>query len=287
MNLFLPAVICLVAGALLMLLRPWSLHGSRESTARDINARLYGQQLAELERDRAAGTLTLAEYSQIRAELHRRMLDDAIVVDPAVKPANRTQRTPLVLAVLLPLAAAALYAWLGTPAAVLHAPEYGSMAQASDPDPMTAQLEQMVARLAARLETNPDDAKGWSMLAASYVAMGRYREAANAYSRIRADVLNDDAALLSGYADTLATLAGGNIEGRPLQLVRAALELDPDQPMALSLAANAAYRRGDFPEAARHWQRLLKQLPPDSEDARMLRKTLAEIVPSATSAPQR
>ena len=47
--------------------------------------------------------------------------------------------------------------------------------------------------------------------------------------------------------------------------------------MALSLAATAAYKRGDFAEAARHWQRLLKQLPPDSADAQWLVKTLAEI----------
>ena len=84
----------------------------------------------------------------------------------------------------------------------------------------------------------------------------------------------------------LATQANGNIEGEPLRLVKTALQLDPDHPMALSLAATAAYKRNDLPEAARHWQRLLKQLPPESDDAKWLMKTLAEIgAPVAAAAP--
>ena len=47
--------------------------------------------------------------------------------------------------------------------------------------------------------------------------------------------------------------------------------------MALSLAATAAYKRNDFPEATRQWDRLLKQLPADSDDAKWVVQTLAEI----------
>jgi cytochrome c-type biogenesis protein CcmH len=83
--------------------------------------------------------------------------------------------------------------------------------------------------------------------------------------------------LLADYADVLASQAGGNLEGRPLKLAKAALQLEPDHAMALSLVATAAYKRKDYPEAAQHWQRLLKQLPPESDDAKWLEKTLAEI----------
>jgi cytochrome c-type biogenesis protein CcmH len=145
------------------------------------------------------------------------------------------------------------------------------------------EIEQMVAGLAAKLEKNPGDIKGWAMLARSYRAMGRMEQAESAFTHI-GDALNRDPVLLAEYADTLATRAGGNIEGRPLQLVMAALKLDADSPMALSLAATAAYKRRDFPEAARHWQRLLKQLPPDSDDAQWLMKTLTEIGAPVTTA---
>jgi cytochrome c-type biogenesis protein CcmH len=114
------------------------------------------------------------------------------------------------------------------------------------------------------------------MLARSYHAMGRSREAMAAFERLGDDV-HQDASLLAVYADVLATSAGGKLEGVPLRLVDEALQLEPDHPMALSLAATAAYKRRDFPAAAGYWQRLLRQLPADSDDARFVVKTLAEI----------
>jgi cytochrome c-type biogenesis protein CcmH len=300
MNLFLLLVVCLIGGTLLMLLRPWKNHqAEHEATVRDVNTRIYRDQLAELDRDRAAGTLSPSDHAQARAELKRRLLDDSRLPGTVAAQPAHPHRTSLMLAIALPLAATALYAWFGTPGALLQQPEGAPIAQSSEPDPtgpqgeqmpqvgQMPQVEQMVAGLAARLEKNPDDPKGWSMLARSYRVMHRWTEAANAYAHIPPDVLGKDPALLAAYADTLATIAHGNIEGRPLQLVMAALKLDPDHPMSLSLAATAAYRRGDYPEAARHWQRLLKQLPPDSDEAQFLAKTLVEIGAPVAPTPQR
>jgi cytochrome c-type biogenesis protein CcmH len=39
------------------------------------------------------------------------------------------------------------------------------------------QINGMVAKLAERMAANPDDIKGWLMLARSYKTMGRYEEA--------------------------------------------------------------------------------------------------------------
>jgi cytochrome c-type biogenesis protein CcmH len=299
MSLFLLAVVALIGGTLLMLLRPWRAGGdAHDADAREINARIYRDQLAELDRDRDAGTLAPADHARATDELQRRLLDDTRIEDPArTAAAARAPRTSLLLAVSLPIAAMVLYAWLGTPAAVLAPAMQQVATQGADPhegfaDPTQVQIEAMVARLAARLEKNPDDPKGWAMLAHSYRVLGRHAEAVKAYQHIGKDVLEQDAGLLSGYADSLATLAGGNIEGPPLQLVMAALKVDPDHPMSLSLAGTAAYRRGDYPEAARYWKRLLKVLPPDSPDAQFLIKTLADIgqpvtpdTPGAPGAP--
>jgi len=174
----------------------------------------------------------------------------------------------------LPLAASGLYALLGSPAALLL--QQPQAASGAAHQVTSAEIDQMVANLAARLEKNPTDTKGWAMLARSYKAMGRMAEAQAAFARI-GDELHTDPVLLAAYADVLATRANGHLEGQPLQLVKAALRLDPDNAMALSLAATAAYKRKDFPEATRHWERLLKQLPADSDDAKWLMQTLAEI----------
>ena len=176
--------------------------------------------------------------------------------------------TTLSLAIGVPLMALGGYALLGTPAALLAPPATVNAAHE------TSEIGRMVAGLAARLQANPDDPKGWAMLGRSYHAMGRMADAQAAFEHV-GPALHQDATLLADYADVLASLAAGQLEGRPLELATAALRLDPEHPMALSLVATAAYRRNDFAQAATHWQRLLKQLPPESEDARWLVKTLA------------
>src|SRR5512138_1150702 len=99
MNLFLFAALALVGLTLLLLLRPWHNHrADNEATAREINTRIYRDQLAELDRDLAAGTLAAADHAQARSELQRRLLDDTAVAEPAAGKAARTHRTSLALA---------------------------------------------------------------------------------------------------------------------------------------------------------------------------------------------
>jgi cytochrome c-type biogenesis protein CcmH len=187
--------------------------------------------------------------------------------------------TTLSLAIGVPLAALGGYALLGAPAALL-----APTAMKANAAHEASEIDRMVAALAARLQAHPDDPKGWAMLGRSYHAMGRLADAQAAFERVGA-ALHQDATLLADYADVLASQAGGQLEGRPLELAAAALRLDAEHPMALSLMATAAYKRGDAAQAAVHWQRLLKLLPPESDDARWLVKTLADIgAPSATSA---
>lgn len=276
MGLFLFAAVALVGLTVLLLLRPWQRPSADpEAAVREVNAGIYRDQLAELDRDLAAGTLAPADHAQARAELQRRLLADTAIA-PAPQPSRPARHTALWLALVLPLGATGLYALLGQPAALLPQAATQAAGPGGSHEVGEDQIMQMVDKLAARLKQNPDDPKGWAMLARSYHAMGRLPEAEEAFQHV-GDALNKDPALLSAYADVLASRNGGQIEGKPMELVRRALELDPNYPMALSLAATAAYKRQDFAQAAQHWQRLLDQLPPDSEDAKWLVKTLAEI----------
>ena len=275
MGAFMFAAMSLVAATLLLLLRPWQQPrgDGRDASVRQVNAGVHRDQLAELDRDLAAGVITPADHAAARDELHRRLLDDTSDPETASALPAHGRHTVLVLAIALPLGASALYAVLGEPAALLARPVPVAAAHEGIASP---EIERMVAGLAARLEKNPADKKGWAMLARSYHAMGRSREAMAAFERLGDDV-HQDASLLAVYADVLATSAGGKLEGAPTQLVDEALRLEPDHPMALSLAATAAYKRRDLPAAAGYWQRLLRQLPAESDDARFIVKTLGEI----------
>ena len=259
----------LVVATLLMLLRPWRRRPlDLVASTREINAGIYRDQLAELDRDLAAGTLAEADHAQARAELQRRLLDDAGTADAPVAAASGARTTTtLLIALAVPLLAGALYAVLGKPAALDPVARQGTQ----QPD-----VEKMVATLAARLEAKPDDPKGWAVLGRSYRVMGRMPAAQRAFERIGPE-LDRDPVLLAEYADVLAANANGQLEGKPMELVARALKLDPENPMALALSATAAFNRKDMPAAIAFWERLQKNLPPDSEDAKWVQNQLAEI----------
>lgn len=211
---------------------------------------------------------------------------------PASRPQGRPPRSRWAVAaalVTLPVAAAFLYFHLGNPRALMAA-----IPMQSAPFPITgdgdhsvqqAQIEAMVSRLAMRLRKTPDDPDGWYMLARSYGALGRFDDAAAAYAKAVA-LVPDAAALRADYADALASASGGTLEGTPLEQVRQALALDPDEPKALALAGTAAAERGDLREAIRYWEHLYRLLPSDSLTAMRVAANLAAAQSAMESAGQ-
>jgi cytochrome c-type biogenesis protein CcmH len=280
---FLMLAALLIVAAMAMLLRPWQRRAVLAAAdGNGLNTALYREQLAELGREHVAGSLSDADFQQARTELERRLLDDVASADqaPAAQPADARlgQNTAWVLAAVLPLAAAGLYLVLGTPAALSPQP-----VAAANQGPSAAQVEAMVAKLAARLAQQPNDPKGWGMLGRSYHAMGRMDEAAKAFEHVGPS-LQGNATLLSDYADVLASLAGGKLAGRPSELIAQALRVAPDFPMAVELAAAAAAQRNDKAGALGHWAHLLKLLPPESDDARWVQLQIAALQGQGASA---
>jgi len=267
MTQFLIATAILLLASLALLTRPWWRRGRSDTgSRRALNTTIYRDQLVELERDRNVGQLSDADYQEASGELQRRLLEDAAEADQPLIASPKRWRSLLPILVVFPLLAGGLYAWLGSPAA---------LDQMARRDFTQSDIEKMVAGLATKLEKEPNNVKGWIMLARSYKAMRRFDDAERAFERLTA-LAPQDPQLLADYADLLATKAGGNLSGRPEQLINKALQLDPDNLQTLWLGGTAAFNRNDFGTAAQHWQRALRQLPPDSDDAKMLSNILAE-----------
>ncbi|MDP2255306.1 MAG: c-type cytochrome biogenesis protein CcmI [Polaromonas sp.] len=235
-----------------------------------LNAAIYRDQLQALERDLARGVISPADHEATRDELQLRLLDDTEAPKLAPQASRATfwngRRTAGVMAVLFPLASAGMYGWLGNPAAM---------------DPVAAQkssneqITQMVDTLAARLQANPDNPRGWAMLARSYKVMERFDEAEQAFLKA-GDLVNTDPDLLMEYADLLAARADNNMEGKPMVLINKALALDPQHPMGLMMSGVAAYRREDFAGAVAQWEKLLAVLEPGSPDAQQVQADIAD-----------
>jgi cytochrome c-type biogenesis protein CcmH len=258
----------------------------------EANVSIYRKQFAELEQDLRDDVLDNEQYEQGRFELQRRLLED-VAPPPGVKASavnsTRSMRTTAVLlGSAIPLAALILYSQIGTPQAlsinqqqVLNQQQAlpRGEAEADVPTgtpgmPSQQEIEERVAGLAARLKENPNDVQGWMMLARSYQNFKRYREASDAYARA-AELAGNNAQLWADYADSLA-MANDSLQGRPLELINKALQIDPGNEKALWLAGTAAFQAQDFRQAIAYWERLAKVLPEGSDAAQSIAASIEE-----------
>ncbi len=277
MTIFVVVAALLLLAALVFVVPP--LLQRRKDDApqrRALNIQVYRDQLAELERDLENDVITRDQYEAGRLELESRLLEDVAEQErPAAPAAASARKTAWLVGLFLPLFAGGLYLYLGNPRALdIEQAVREQISQMSEQD-IAAQIERMVAQLAQRLQENPNDAEGWKMLGRSYIALQRFDEALRALEKA-VSLDGGDAQLLADYADALAMASGETLEGRPMELIRRALELDPNNQKALWLAGTAAYERADFQKALEYWQRLYALVPPDSPAARSMERNIAE-----------
>lgn len=269
----------LVAGALAFLLPPLvRRRPAARSTDRTLaNADLYRDELDELKRERADGRIDERQYEEARLEIERRLLEDVGIAQgggsPGTTDARPHRQMALVLGILVPLLAVLLYLLIGNPRAL---DPQARMAQQEAGHQITAeQIQGLADRLAARLQQTPDDAQGWVMLARSYGMIGRYDRASQAYARA-VKLIGENADLLADYADALAMAQGRKLAGEPYKLVKRALKVDPDHFKALALAGSAEFEAGNYAAAAKHWERSIAKLPPESEFSQSVRSSIDE-----------
>ena len=259
---FLTAALLLI-GMVLVILIP-ALLRPQSTLNRDDNAQrreIFRAQFAEIEQDLASGVLDAAQYELAKTELERRMLDEVTSSPLAATVAKPDRRLAVILVFLVPLTAFWLYVKIGNPEAIVNPTGAAMM----DGKPMTqADVEGLLASLAAKLEKNPDDGAGWVLLGNSYVKIGKYAEAVKAYEQATKKI-TDNAQLYADYADALAATNDYKLEGLPVELANQALKIDARNIKAKMLLATAAYDRQDYKEAIALWEKIITELPKEAE----------------------
>lgn len=271
-------IICgllLVVALLFIVLPLWRAKKEDDQVVRDAaNLDIFRDQVAEMDNDLSNGLLTPELYEQGKRELQARLLEE--VKDPLgggrTAPRSPHKVLALVLVLLLPLLTVGMYWKLGNPNAMLpQQPQQN--AQVSGPSQMD--LNAAVKELENRVAKNPKDIDSLFMLGRAYASMERYPDAVKAYEQLTT-MLPKEAQLWADYADVLAMQNGRELAGRPTELINKALKLDPKNPKALAMAGTAAMMAGAYPDAVRHWEALMKVLPPGSEEAQMVEKGIQE-----------
>lgn len=275
MTVFFIFAALLLAGTLVVLLMPLlkqaSPAGSIDASAICID--VLREQLSDLERDLKSGTIDQAQYALERGEIERRAIEDGQAQPAVQQGAGRRARLAGALGVAVAALAIGMYVVIGTPEAMQAGGAGGGQQAAHSVTPQ--QIQAMVARLAERLQENPDDGEGWLMLARSYNALGRFPEAAAAFGRA-VSVLPPDAQLLADYADTLAMAQGRSLIGDPEKIIKRALTVDPKNIKAMALLGSVAFEKRDYKGAIASWQKILAFVPADSNVADRIRTSIAD-----------
>ena len=261
-------VLC-VAGVLMWVLlrqRPVVTHASQAKA----NAKVYRDQIADLDREHESGHISDAEWQQSRDELSMRLLEDTSAQDdPVAKQEKPALWTAVLVAVALPLSAVGMYMWVGEPDAL------NPMAVQSNDKVDPTQLLQMAESLAQKLNDKPDNLQGWVMLGRTYRTLEKFDASVQAYDRALKLSADDDLKL--ERVEVLAMKSQGNFEGEPWTVIRDILQRDPQNYGALLMAGSASYSHEKFADALKYWQQARKPLAADNPDVPGLDEAIASV----------
>lgn len=246
---------------------------------------VYRDQLQEVERDVERGVMDASQADQARAEIGRRILrlsaqaQGAAVAAPAARGRQAAiALTAVVLAV--PVLSWGMYGLTGSPSLP------GQPLQARlDKSPADSSLDEMVARAEGHLGANPQDGRGWDVLAPIYMRMHRYDQAVTAY-RNAIRLMGSTAARETGLGEAIASAAGGIVTAEAQAAFERALVLDPQAMRARFMLGAGHAQEGDHDRAATVWNAMLRQLPAGSPWHQAVAQALASLDTDAQDAPQ-
>ena len=265
----------MTATVILAVLWPLSRRGSGLRSGSDVA--VYRDQLDEIERDRAAGLIKDDEAGAAKVEVSRRLLAAADADVRAEPPGNaaalvwRRRAVAVAALVVLPLAALTFYFALGSPE-LPDQPLAPRLAGART----NQSLDALIAQVETHVERNPEDGRGWEVIAPVYARLGRFDDAVKA--RRQALRLNGDSAeRQAALGEALVFAANGVVTGEAKAAFERAVALDGNDVQARYFLGLAAEQGGNRAQAAATWRALLAAAPPDAPWTDFVRSALARV----------
>lgn len=234
------------------------------------NVEIYKERVAELDAERDAGNLSDDDHAGLKLELEKNLLNDVADLEALngkpLKLSAQTLVTVVLLAVLIPVSAIAIYG------------EYGRIDDVravmnGEVDPFNGQtpsMDEAVAELEARLQAEPDKPEGWFLLANSYMNMQRYEDASRSFEKVL-EFLPEDAPQYAGvqgqYAQALYLANNNRLNEDIHALLDDILAREPYEVTALGLLGIDAYENGQFREALGFWRRAYDNAEPVQQES--------------------
>ena len=218
---------------------------------------IYTARLAEIDHDLNIGRLSRDEAEAAKAEEGRRLLK-ASKLEQKAEPTRRGPRRPILvwsLLAFIPAATLSLYIANGSPSAGDQ-----PLAARQTANPQTLALETLLKQAEVQLAKNPDDGRGWDVVAPVYMRLGRYPDAIVAYKNsIRVNGPTQER--VTSLAEAIVTNDQGLVNAEARKLFEQAAANRPNDPKPRFFLAIAYGQEGKSKKAIEAWRELLKDAP--------------------------
>ena len=265
--------------------------------ATTVDLKVYKDQLAEVDRDVARGTLSTEEAQRLRSEVGRRILE----TDRAAGEAATSRATPVLLpaaSIVIALGGGiAAYAYLGAPGypdlplqeriaaadARMETRPPQSEAVAAAPKPVAPtdldpEFLDLMDKLRAAVAERPDDQRGLELLARNEAALGNYAASEAALRQLIA--AKGDAATGDDYAalaEIMVSAAGGYVSPETEAELVEALRRDAQNPIARFYSGLLFAQAGRYDRTFDLWQPLLEEGPDDAPWVLRIREEIEDV----------
>ena len=282
-------VILFVIAVGFVLLPLWLRNRAESFTAdasrKNENIALFHERSDDLENELASGNLDQSEFDVLILELQQSLLSDVSEEEIASEKKPKAKKAggaksgaynliiPLVLCLLMPAAAYTLYGEWGYKRDVELMGLFQRTVNNRD-NPQESQ--NLIVSLGEVVQADDDRPWAWYFLAENFASIGMFTEAEIAYTQSvgRMDETPEKALVLGRVAMAKYILADFNFTEGVLEVIEQARAINPNEMSILQLIAADAEEREDFETAIEYW-RLIIQNNPNSEQAQVLRRSIA------------
>lgn len=276
MTLFLLSASSLLLISIIIIIRTLMNKNNEKISSSQNSMDIYNQKLKEINFDIENHLITKSEANNAIEELEYSLIQDnknTDIVDSKLYFLNQKSKKiiSVILVLVIPIFVICIYSFIGAPNSIEKLVQVSDLKNTKSDSEKLVSVEQMLKRVERRLLDEPNNSDDWLMLANSYVALKRYPEAIRAFENLYR-LKGDDPSLLFRYADVLAMANSGIFAGKPSELIKKALQLDPKNTMGLWLAGLAAYEEGKVKKAINYWENVLPKLEIGSEEEKNIRK---------------
>jgi cytochrome c-type biogenesis protein CcmH len=256
----------------------WPLAQAGRKVRSGSDLAVYRDQLDEIGRDRAAGLIGENEAEAAKVEVSRRLLaaaDAEAAAAPAASPTWRRRSALVAALAVLSVGSTSVYLALGSPS-LPGQPLASLRGEPLASRPQNQSIEALIAQIESHLAQNPNDARGWEVVAPVYLRLGRLDDAIKA-RRAALALGGETSERLSGLGEALVAAADGKVTDEAKTVFERAVTLDAENIKARYFIGVAAEQNGRPADAAKLWSAMLAGAPADAPWADFIRGEIARV----------